>query len=251
MQKSSKSHAAARGAAEPQAKSIPILVVDDHPLIRSAIRSLVEAQVEKAVCIEAASAKEALAKAAAQKTAAAIVDVSLPDKSGIDLIRSLKMRHPQLAVLVYSMHDESLYAEQAMRAGAGGYVMKDESPERLIEGLRAVLRGEMFVSPKLTAMMLGAYVRGSRGAQVRASVDLLSERELQIFDGIGRGLSTQQIARKYTISAKTVETYRSHIKTKLGLSNGHELVQSAVRWVEREAAGGKADTPRFLLLADD
>ena len=152
-------------------------------------------------------------------------------------IRELKARRPELPVLVLSMHDEMLYAERAMRVGAGGYVMKHEPPDRLLEGLRTVLKDEPFVSRRLAASLLNAFVGGSPRPGERGGLELLSNRELQVLEGIGGGMSTRQLGQKHGISPKTVETYRSHIKRKLGLDNSNELIHAAVRWVESEAAG--------------
>jgi DNA-binding NarL/FixJ family response regulator len=218
-------------------KPARVLIVDDHPLIRKGLRALIDGQSDMTSCGEAASANEAQVQVDKTRPDIVVVDVSLPGNSGIDLIRDLKARHPELPLLVLSMHDEMLYAEQAMRAGAGGYVMKQEPPERLMEGLRTVLKGEMFVSPRLASTMLNAFVGGSSRANGRSGIELLSVRELQVFEGIGSGMSTQQLGPKYGISPKTIETYRVHIKRKLGLTTGNELVHAAVRWMESEAAG--------------
>lgn len=218
-------------------KPTRVLIVDDHPLIRKGVRALIDGQPDMTSCGEAATANEAHVQVDKTRPDIVIVDISLPGNSGIDLIRDLKARHPQLPMLVLSMHDEMLYAEQAMRAGAGGYVMKQEPPERLMEGLRAVLKGELFVSQRLASTMLNAFVGGSSRANGRSGIELLSVRELQVFEGIGGGISTQQLGRKYGISPKTIETYRAHIKRKLGLTTGNELVHTAVRWMEHEAAG--------------
>lgn len=218
-------------------KPTRVLIVDDHPLIRKGLRALIDGQSDMKSCGEAADANEAHVQVDQTNPDVVIVDISLPGNSGIDLIRDLKVRHPKLPMLVLSMHDEMLYAEQAMRAGARGYVMKQEPPERLIEGLRTVMKGELFVSQRMASTMLNTFVAGSARTNGRSGMELLSVRELQVFEGIGTGMSTQQLGQQYNISPKTIETYRMHIKRKLGLTTGNELVHAAVRWMEREAAG--------------
>jgi len=214
-----------------------VLIVDDHPLMRKAIRAMIDAQTDMRTCGEAASAKEALEQAVETRPDLVLTDLSLPDGSGLDLIRDLKERHPQLPVVVLSMHDELLYAERVMRAGAAGYLMKHEPPERLMEGLRTVLRGESFFSPRVAASVMNTFVGGSPRSGKQGGMESLSDRELQMFVGIGGGLSTRQLAEKCGISPKTVETYRCNIKRKLRLNKGHDLLHAALRWVEDEAAG--------------
>lgn len=231
-----------RGVGQPSQTSGPrkparVLIVDDHPLLRKAVRALLDEQSDMTSCGEAGSANEAREQVDVTHPDLVIVDISLPQSSGIELIRDLKVRYPEMLVLVLSMHDERLYAERALRAGASGYVMKQEPPERLLEGLRSVLKGDLFVSQRLSSLMLNAFVNSSPSTRGRTGMELLSDRELQVFEDIGGGLSTQQIGRKQGISPKTVETYRSHIKRKLGLNDGNGLVHAAVCWLEREAAG--------------
>jgi len=218
-------------------KPARVLIVDDHPLIRKGVRALIDGQSDMTSCGEAASANEAQVQVDKTRPDIVVVDVSLPGNGGIELICDLKVRHPELPILVLSMHDEMLYAEQAMRAGAKGYVMKQEPPERLLAGLRAVRKGELFVSQRLASTMLNAFVGGSPRANGQNGLASLSVRELQVFEGIGGGMSTQQLGQKYGVSPKTIETYRAHIKHKFGLTTGNELVHAAVRWMESEAAG--------------
>lgn len=217
-------------------KPYQVLIIDDHPLIRKGVCAVIDMQSDMRCCGEAASVQEAMDLLEKTTPNIVVVDISLPCGCGIDLIHDVKLRYKKLPMLVFSMHDEMLYAERALRAGAGGYVMKNESPERLVEGLRAVLNGELFVSHRVAAKIMGAFVRNSSGLSKRYGMELLSARELQVFEGIGCGMSTIQIGTKYFISPKTVETYRLHIKHKLGLVTGNDLVHAAVRWVEGEAA---------------
>ena len=221
-------------------KPARVLVVDDHPLIRKGVRALIDGQSDMTSCGEAASANEARVQVDKTRPDIVVVDISLPGNGGIELIRDLQACHPKLPILVLSMHDEMLYAEQAMRAGAKGYVMKQEPPERLLAGLRAVQKGDLFVSQRLTSTMLNVFVGGSPRMNGRNGLSSLSVRELQVFEGIGGGMSTQQLGQKYGVSPKTIETYRAHIKRKLGLTTGNELVHAAVHWMESEAAGKMA-----------
>ena len=218
-------------------KPVRVLIVDDHPLIRKGVRALIDGQSDMTSCGEAASANDARVQVDKTRPDIVIMDVSLPGNSGIELIRDLKVHHPDLPILVLSMHDEMLYAEQAMRAGAKGYVMKQEPPERLLEGLRTVLKGQLFVSQHMASAMLNTFVGSSPRAKGHNGMQSLSVRELQVFEGIGGGMSTQQLGQKYGVSPKTIETYRMHIKRKLGLITGNALVHAAVRWMESEAAG--------------
>jgi DNA-binding NarL/FixJ family response regulator len=233
-----KSPGARAHSPETPARPVRVLVVDDHPLMRKAVRATIDAQPDMASCGEAASRNEALEKIEKTGAELAVVDISMPGGDGIDLIRDLKARRSTLLVLVFSMHDEMLYAERAIRAGASGYVMKQDPPERLVLGLRTVLKGELFVSQRLASSLLNVFMGGGRRPRARTGMESLSDRELQIFVAIGGGLSTSGIAEKLGISPKTVDTYRSHIKRKLGLKNANELVHAAVRWVESEASSG-------------
>lgn len=230
-----------RGNADRTRKPARVLIVDDHPFIRKGIRAAIDNQADMVVCGEAAAPRQALAQIEETRPDIAIVDISLPETSGYELIRDIKLRHPALPILVLSMHDEKLYAERAMRSGASGYVMKDEPPQKLLEGLRAVLKGQLSVSRSLANSMLNAYVNSSCRTKEQTGIQALSTRELQVFEGIGSGMSTQQLGRKYCISPKTIETYRSHIKRKLGLATGNDLIHAAVRWVENESTRKPAE----------
>lgn len=213
-----------------------ILVVDDHPVLRKGVAALVASSPDLELCGEASTAAEALSAVERFCPDAVIVDISIPGMGGVELLRQLRALHPHLPMLVYSMHDERMYAERALRAGAQGYLMKHEPPERVIEGLRAVLRGEIFVSEALQKTLLAAFLTPGRNSVERQGIDRLSDRELQVFEAIGLGKTTPQIARELHLSVKTIETYRSNIKRKLGLENGHQLIHAAVRWVEGSAA---------------
>jgi DNA-binding NarL/FixJ family response regulator len=162
-----------------------------------------------------------------------IVDISLKETSGMDLIKDIKIHHPNLPILILSMHDESLYAERALRAGAKGYIMKHEATERVITAIRRVLAGEIYVSDNMAAKMVSKLATGV--APLSASpVDCLSDRELEVFRLIGEGSKTREVADKLHLSVKTIETYRAHIKEKLGFKDGNELFRFAVEWVNSE-----------------
>lgn len=209
-----------------------VLIVDDHPIIRQGLGKLVNDQNDLETCAEAQNIGEALTILAECDVQIAVVDLSLGSESGLELIKSIKAHKPDLPVLVLSMHDESIYAERAMRAGAMGYIMKSESFDRILEAIRRVLNGEISVSNDLAAKMLQSYVRGGGSASDCPS-DLLSDRELEVFTLVGRGLATRQIAHAMHLSVKTVETYREKIKAKLGL-NAVELTHHAFQWTQQQ-----------------
>lgn len=206
-----------------------VLVVDDHPMTRHGVASLLRQQPGLQVSGEVDSARAALAAVREEPPDLVVVDLSLGERSGLELIKDLHALHPEVPVLVFSMHYESLYAERALRAGARGYLMKSEGAAPLIAAVRAVLQGKVYLSE---AMRDRAVHRFSRGAEQspRDNASLLSDRELEIFELIGRAQSTRQIARRLRVSVSTVETHRSHIKEKLGLSNATELVHAAASW---------------------
>jgi DNA-binding NarL/FixJ family response regulator len=207
-----------------------IFLVDDHPLMRQALSQLISREADLAVCGEAEGAAEALRSIAALKPDAAVVDLTLKEGSGLDLVKDLKLRHPALPVLVLTMHDESAYAERLLRSGARGYVMKDQASDKIVTALRRVLDGEVYLSEKMSARVLHKLVGGVPASV--SPVDLLSDRELQVYELIGRGTGTRQIAEKLHLSVKTVETYREHIKIKLKLDNATELLQHAIQWAQ-------------------
>jgi DNA-binding NarL/FixJ family response regulator len=206
-----------------------VFLVDDHPLVREWLTSLINQQTDLAVCGEAASVLEAMEAIATAKPDVAVVDLSLKDSSGIELIKNLKQSHPKVVVLVLSMHDESLYAERALRAGARGYIMKCETTKKVVTAIHQILEGKLYVSDQIAAAMVEKFVAGQPGAD-ELSVSLLSDRELEVFQFLGQGRETKQIADDLHISLKTVQAYCDHIKTKLKLANATELRREAVRW---------------------
>ncbi|MDP6542704.1 MAG: response regulator transcription factor [Phycisphaerae bacterium] len=212
-------------------ETIRVLLVDDHPIVRQGVKMMITQEPGMVVCGEAESADEALAAMVESAPEVAIVDLTLKDSSGLELIKDAKIRCPKVAVLVLSMRDEAFYAHRVLRAGARGYITKEEGSDRIIEGIRAVVGGRIYLSDKLAAKMIGTYVVGmpETGAPLE---ETLSDRELEVFELIGSGLTTRDIAGKLHRSGKTIESHREHIKSKLGLDNANELVTRAVQWVE-------------------
>lgn len=208
-----------------------LLIVDDHPIVRQGLVELLGRHKDVEVVAQAENAQEGLALIRQQAFDLAIVDLSLRGLSGIELIRQLQTEFPELPILVLSMHDELFYAERALRAGAKGYIMKQEALEKINKAIQTVLSGEVFVSDTVSAKMLHHFVGGAAGRDANA-VEMLSDREFEVYQLLGQGYGTRQIAEMLHISHKTVETYRANIKNKLRLRNASELVQSAVQWVQ-------------------
>jgi len=209
-----------------------ILIVDDHPILRKGLSMLINQESDLIVAGEADNAQKALEMIDTVKPDMLIVDISLPGIDGIELIKTVKLRYPNLPSLIVSMHDESLFAERSLRAGARGYIMKQEALEKVLVGIRRVLNGEIFVSDTITTRMLEKFVSGS-AREANSPIGLLSNRELTVFRMIGQGLKTSQIAEKLHLSVKTIESYRSHIKDKLKLNNGIDLLKYAIQWVQQ------------------
>jgi DNA-binding NarL/FixJ family response regulator len=212
----------------------PILLVDDHPVTRQGVALLINQQPDLTVCGEADSAPAAIELIEQCKPDMAIVDLTLKTTGGIELIKHARTLRPDMPVLVMSMHDESLYAERALRAGASGYIMKQEASDKILTAVRHVLSGELYLSEKMKVKMLHRLVK-SRKEEVVFSIDSLSDREMEVFQLIGNGYSTRQIASKLNLSVKTIDSYREHLKLKLGLGNGTELVRHAIQWVKSQA----------------
>jgi DNA-binding NarL/FixJ family response regulator len=206
-----------------------VLLVDDHPLVRKAMREAISRERDLAVCGEAENRDGTLAAIEASRPDLAIVDLGLKDSDGMGLIQDIHDRHPQVLTLVLSMHDESLYAERAIRAGASGYISKQEEPAKIMQAVRKVLAGEIYWSEGVAAQVASKVARSARGADYFRA-NLLSERELQVFELIGSGASTSAIAAMLHIDGSTVETYRTRIKEKMNLRDARELLQAAIRW---------------------
>ena len=223
----------AREVTSVKANKKRVLLVDDHPMIRSGLAQVINQQKDIMVCCEAGNANDALQRVASSHPDLAVVDISLPTKSGLELINDLQALHPKLPVLVLSMHDELVFAERVLRAGARGYVMKHSGGEVVLEAIRTVLAGQIFVSDQMSALVLKAFSAGTR-AVTRSPVDRLSDREFEVFKLMGEGCITRQIAERLHISPKTVDVYRQNLKEKLKLPTSTLLVQHAVRWVEEQ-----------------
>lgn len=207
-----------------------VLIVDDHPLFRKGIAMLLEHEPDIMISGEAETAAQAMGMVDRFEFELVIVDISLQDTNGIELVKSLKALKPHLPVLVLSMHDESLYAERALRAGARGYLMKQAPPDQVVAAIRQVLRGERYLSSAANLQMLNSFVSGRENSS-KSSVEKLSDRELEIFELIGKGRGTSMIAHDLCLSIKTIEAHRTHIKAKLGLPTAPALVRAAVEWV--------------------
>ncbi|OPY64806.1 MAG: Oxygen regulatory protein NreC [Syntrophorhabdus sp. PtaU1.Bin050] len=208
-----------------------IFIVDDHPIVRKGLSQLINQEADLVVCGEAASAQSALETLKKLKPDLAIVDISLKGVDGIELIKQMKVRYSNLPVLVVSMHDESLFAERALRVGARGYIMKQEAIEMMMEAIRKVLRGELYISERVSATIVKKFIDG-KSESTSSPEELLSDRELEVFQLIGQGIGTREIAEQLHVSVKTVEAYRANIKEKLSLKNATELLKHAMHWVE-------------------
>jgi len=218
-----------------------IFLVDDHPMMREHMRRLIDGEPGLMCCGEAKSAEEAISEIPRCKPALVITDITLPNRSGLDLIKDLTAMHPEVLVFVYSMHDENFYAERALRAGARGYLMKEAGSEKMVEELRRVLAGETSVSLKIAAKILDLF-RSPRPRGSSSPVEKLTDREFEVYQLIGEGKSTKEIAGQLHLSAKTVAVHRGHIKEKLGLASAAELMRHAMRWSGSE--GGERTSVR-------
>jgi DNA-binding NarL/FixJ family response regulator len=206
-----------------------ILVVDDHPVTRYGLTQLINLEPDLIVCGEINEVSQALAAVESLKPDLVLTDISMPGKSGLELIKDIQALKSGTPVLVMSMHDEVIFAERALRAGGRGYIMKSEGGEKLLHALRQVLQGHIYVSEKMTGKFLGSLAAGSMHDN-RAEIDCLSDREFEVFRSVGQGLTTREIGQRLHISPKTVDTHRAHIKEKLRLRTMPELSKYAIRW---------------------
>jgi DNA-binding NarL/FixJ family response regulator len=206
-----------------------ILVVDDHPLMRDAFRDLLEEERDLEIVGESESISKAVQLLEERKPDLLLVDISLEDGNGLELIKQARALLPEILIVVVSMHDERLYAERALRAGASGYVSKHEPADVILEGIRQVLSGHIFVSDRMQDRLLRRLQEGGEEVD-QSAVESLSDRELEVFEMIGQGLATREIAAKLNLSVKTVDTHRHRIKEKLNIGSGSQLVRHAVRW---------------------
>ena len=208
-----------------------VLIVDDHPAVREALAIRIGRQRDLEVCGEAADMGEALRLVAEARPDVAVIDISLKAGSGIDLITRIKDRDAYVRILVWSMHSEALYAERALRAGALGYVNKDQATDRIVAAIRRVREGKVYLSDAMAERLLQRAVGGARDVVTRSPLDVLADRELEVFRLIGAGVKTAEIAERLHLSVKTVETYRDRIRQKLCLSDGTKLAHYATQWV--------------------
>ncbi|HEX4085670.1 MAG TPA: response regulator transcription factor [Chthoniobacteraceae bacterium] len=210
-------------------EKIRLLIVDDHPMMREGLCSLLANQADMEVVAEAENAGQAIELIASKKPHIVIADITLPGRSGIELIKDIAAMYPQVSSLAVSMHDESVYAERVLRAGARGYIMKKEGGKRILEAIRKVRAGDVAVSDRISAQILRIF-SGRSGSGEESPLRQLTDREFEVFELIGRGLGTVQMAQELHISAKTVEVHRVHIKEKLQIRTGSELIAYAARW---------------------
>jgi DNA-binding NarL/FixJ family response regulator len=214
-------------------EKIKVILVDDHPLVREGLANLINQQPDLEVCGVAGTEPEALELVRTAQPSVAIVDITLENGSGLELIKSIKELYPAVKMLVLSMHDESLYAERALRAGARGYIMKREAAKKIILGIQAVMAGKLYVSEQIAVLMNEKYVAGGVAAG-GSLVEELSDRELEVFQLLGLGHNTRHIAEHLHVGFKTVQSYCARIKDKLRLANANELLREAVRWQESQ-----------------
>ena len=212
-----------------QAGKKTVLVVDDHPLMRQGLALLINQQQDMQVCGEAEEAQAAMQAIAQLRPDIMILDISLKGPDGIELLKNIRATDPDLPVLILSMHDEAIYAERALRARANGYIMKQEATEKVLVAVRRILGGEVYLSERMSNKMLQQYIGGAPNA-IQSRIASLSDRELEVFRRIGEGCATREIAEELHLSVKTVETYQAHIKDKLALRSGRELIQHAIQW---------------------
>jgi DNA-binding NarL/FixJ family response regulator len=220
----------------PCANRYKVLLVDDHPIVRQGLALLIDREVDLSVCGEAEGAHTAYHAIEALKPDIVVLDISLSGPDGLDVLKEIRMKTAELPVLILSMHDESIYAERAMRAGANGYIMKQEATEKVLVAIRRILQGDVYLSDRLTNTMLQQFVRGTAPSKSSPLVNL-TDRELEVFRLIGEGHGTRRIADELHLSVKTIESYQAHIKEKLALRNARELVQHAIEWTVNLSGG--------------
>lgn len=206
-----------------------VLVVDDHPLMRQGLALLINQQQDMQVCGEAEEAQAAMRAIVQRRPDIIILDISLNGPDGLEVLKSIRATDPDLPVLILSMHDEAIYAERALRARANGYIMKQEATEKVLVAVRRILNGDIYLSDRMSNKMLQQYIGGAP-SMIQSRIAALSDRELEVFRLIGEGRATRAIAEELHLSIKTVETYQAHLKEKLALRTGRELIQHAIQW---------------------
>ena len=214
-----------------RARRAKVFLVDDHPLVREHLTALLQAQADLEVCGEAADAPSAMSLIAQRAPDLVILDISLKRSNGLELIKNLKEMRPCLPVLVLSMHDETLYAERSLRAGALGYITKEEATVNILSAVRRVLSGQVYLSERMAGRLMKRMVGGAV-TELTSPLEVLTDRELEVFQMLGQGLGTRQIAEELRLGIKTVESYRARIKEKLRLADGNQLLQHAIQWVQ-------------------
>lgn len=207
-----------------------IYLVEDHPVTRMGLSVMINRETDLTVCGESDNAAAALAGINRLKPAAVVTDINLKTSNGLELIKNIVAMNPGLPILVVSMFDESLYAERAIRAGASGYMMKAEATKSFLDGIRTILRGDVYLSEKIKRRLIGGMRQHRHQDTVRLPMDTLSDREMEVFELIGDGYTTREIAQRLNLSTKTIDSYREHLKIKLELANGAELVRHAIWW---------------------
>ena len=207
-----------------------VLLVEDHPVVRHGLRAVIDDEADLLVCGEAGSNAEGLAQIRKLRPDVAVIDITLGGDNGLDLIKDAHEAFPEMPLLALSMHDEAVYGERALRAGARGYIMKKEAMDKLLTAIRRVLGGEMYVSDAMAARLVSKLINPAAARSAQPSVELLSEREFQVFRLIADGVGPSEIAQRLSLSVKTVETHREHIKDKLGLKSGAELTRYSLQW---------------------
>jgi DNA-binding NarL/FixJ family response regulator len=226
-----------------------ILVADDHPFLREGVRDYLNRQDDLTVCGESSDVASTIAAVDRCRPHLVLLDLRLGDGDVLELIKSLRSRLPSLRILILSQHEEALYAERALRAGANGYVMKQEATDEVLAAIRRVIAGELYVSKKMAAALLSKLFQTPPATSQPGTMEGLSDREFQVFQMVGAGLGTRQIAAELNLSIKTIETYRENIKHKFGLRNASELVRHATDWLQNGGAGTlqlKSGTAPFL-----
>jgi len=208
-----------------------ILLIDDHPIMRHGLAQLLRMEEGLEICGEAGSARDGMIAIENLKPDLVILDLTLPDKHGLEALKDIHALHPGLNCLILSMHDEALYAERALRAGARGYIMKEVAADHLVTAVRKIISGGVYVSETMAARMIAQF-SGARGRATTSGIETLTDRELEVLALIGAGSATKHIAERLGISARTVEAHRAHIKDKLTITDGPALVRYAVQWVE-------------------
>ncbi|HXS74871.1 MAG TPA: response regulator transcription factor [Terracidiphilus sp.] len=206
-----------------------VLVIDDHPLLRQGLGMLINQQSDMRVCGEAGDLRGAMQCIVQVNPDIVVLDISLKGPDGLELLKTIRTTNPELPVLILSMHDEAIYAERALRARANGYIMKQEATEKVLEAIRRILDGEVYLSDSMLKKMLQQFIDGGPSL-LESRIAMLSDRELEVFGRIGEGRATREIAEELQLSVKTVETYQAHIKEKLRLKSGRELIQHAIQW---------------------